>query len=59
MSKESFLVAAKIVAGLAVVAAFGGPAVAGAVVMDSGTGTGPVVTVSPPSATPDGHPWID
>lgn len=59
MSKHSFLVAAKIAAGLAALAAFGGPVAAGAVVADGGDGTVPVVIVPPPTATPDGHPWID
>lgn len=59
MSKEILLGATKIVAALAAVAAFGGPVVAHAAAIDSGTGSGPAVTATLPPATPDGHPWID
>lgn len=59
MSKHTFLMAAKIAAGLAALAAFSGPVVASATALADGDGTVPVVPVPPPTVTPDGHPWID
>jgi hypothetical protein len=59
MSKNSLLVATKIAAGLAALAALGGPVATSAAVADGGAGTVPVVIVPSPTASPNGHPWID
>ncbi|WP_328608467.1 hypothetical protein OG943_04910 [Amycolatopsis sp. NBC_00345] len=50
---------AKIICGLAALTVLGLPALAaGMPLADGGGGTGPTVT-APPSASPDGHGWID
>ncbi|MFD9893249.1 hypothetical protein ACFWY9_28215 [Amycolatopsis sp. NPDC059027] len=58
MTKALFLSTAKILTATAMLAVLGGSVFAAAPATYLVADTGPATTV-PPSATPDGHPWID
>ncbi|MFE0027260.1 hypothetical protein [Amycolatopsis sp. NPDC059021] len=58
MTKAVFLRTARILTATALLAVLGGSVLATVPVTYTVADTGPASTV-PPSATPEGHPWID